>query len=126
MVHLLLSRGADPTQRGRHQRTPLMNAAIGGYVPGSDHVAVIRMLIRDGRVPVNARDCDDGPRWHHAMPVDHGRTALWWACRRGWTERARVLLMKGGADHTIADSRGRTPRKAALEPCGRLMQVSAT
>ena len=28
VVRLLLSRGADPTQRGRHQRTPLMNAPV--------------------------------------------------------------------------------------------------
>lgn len=47
-------------------------------------MAVIRLLLEDGRVPVDAR-------------TGHGYTALWMACLGGHTDRARVLLLEGHA-----------------------------
>ena len=76
---------------------------------------VIRSLLEDGRVPVDARD-------------NNGGTALWSACKCGYTERARALLVEGRADHTIADETGETLMAAAQrgemdEGCVQLLQV---
>lgn len=98
-------------------QTALMPASMGGnmvnyWVP--NHLAVMRVLLKDGRVPIDARDED-------------GRTALWWACSCGLTERARVLLLEGLADHTIADDVWGRPMAMALrhrhEGCIRLLEV---
>jgi ankyrin repeat protein len=43
---------------------------------------------------------------------DEGCTALWGACIKGHVEVARCLLL-AGADHTIADTDGETPRQVA-------------
>jgi ankyrin repeat protein len=43
-----------------------------------------------------------------------GATALWWACHRGYAEVVMALLL-AGADHTLVDSNGRTPRQIALD-----------
>lgn len=126
VVRLLLLRGADPTLRGYRQRTVLMHAAMDARCPGSDHVGVLRLLIKDGRVPVNARDEEHERGSYWGFDDDYGCTALWWACRQGLRERARVLLMEGGADHTIVDQCGRTPKGVAMQSCVRLMEVSAT
>lgn len=72
LVSTLLERGADPAMRDGDAWTAL--------VTGTRHVAVIQMLLKDGRVPVSARCM--------------GRTALWWACCRGYTETPRVLLVE--------------------------------
>lgn len=100
VVRLLLARGANPLARNGSQMSVLMAAAFGGDSPGSDHVGVIRLLLSDGRVPIDAVDAD-------------GRTALHWACSLGRVDRARVLLYEGGADHFIFDESCRTARSAS-------------
>ena len=81
---------------------------------GSDHVAVIRLLLKDGRVQVDAT-------------CTAGGTALWYACLFGHLERARVLLMEGSADHTITHGEGTTPLVEAKQnghrDCVKLIQV---
>lgn len=84
-VALLLERGADPTRRDMFRRTTLMLAAYGNERAGSDHLAVIKLLLKDGRVSVDRRD-------------DKGCTALGWAIFYRRQERARVLVMQGPAD----------------------------
>lgn len=114
VVSLLLARGADPSVRSGGRTTALTAAALGRRPPGSDHVAVLQLLLKDGRAPVDARDGD-------------GWTALYWACENGYTERARVLLVEGGADHTITANNGVTPMGAAErkghDDCVRLIEV---
>lgn len=109
ILSLLLSRGVDPAWRdAQYQSTSLMMAAEepDGRIAGDDdttrdnYVRVIRMLLADGRVPVNESDST-------------GTTALWEACYWWYAERARVLLLEGGADHTIADRWDVTPMAAA-------------
>lgn len=101
VVSLLLARGVDPSERGPTGSTAMVPA--GGYCP-KRHLGVLRLLIRDGRVPVDARDRD-------------GRTALWRACQYGKDEMARVLLLEGGADRTIANRQGVTPMQLTAERC---------
>lgn len=111
VVALLLERGADPNFNPWYNRTTMLMRASSTYrhVGGPDRqVAVIRLLLEDGRVPVNAQD-------------EEGCTALWHACESGYAERShvervRVLLMEGGADHTIADYKGRRPVDVARDP----------
>lgn len=86
-VRLLLNRGADPCTKQRGWN-PLMLACHGKSRGGSDHIAVIRLLLEDDRVPVNVQN---GFR----------RTALSHACLQGHIDRARVLLLEGGADHSV-------------------------
>lgn len=115
VVSLLLARGADPTLPSSASWTALIEAAAGLERPGSDHVAVLRLLLQDGRVAVNAR-------------THTGATALSWACCRGHADRAHVLLVEGAADHRVADEDQRTPMQAARQEsqkeCVRLLQVS--
>lgn len=98
-VPLLLARGADPTMVGSNGMTVLMLLArerLADRYSIFSRVAAIRLLLEDGRVPVDAED-------------SKGRTALWHACKAGQVDVARVLLLEGRADHTIADNEGRRP-----------------
>lgn len=101
VVALLLARGADPTNP-EAKSTVLMNTSYSFGLPqrGCDYAAVVRLLLEDGRVPVNAQD-------------ENGCTALWFACHFGLIDVARVLLVEGRADHTIADYRGFGPVQMA-------------
>lgn len=101
IVELLLARGADPTVVTPAGRTTLMLASAWPERPGSDHVATIRLLLKDGRVPVNATD------YQH-------QTALRLACYKERSERVRVLVVEGLADHTIPDAKGNTPKDIAM------------
>lgn len=115
VISLLLSRGADPTVRGNRQKTSLMFAAWDSLSEGTGHVEVIRLLLQDGRVAVDARD-------------ERDRSAFWLACIQGHTERARVLLLEGRADHTALRGYGPTTALAAARQakhmdCVKLIQV---
>jgi ankyrin repeat protein len=108
VVDLLLRYGAEASRRNAWGATPLMTASIMG------HLCVVRSLVQHrGRQGLNQRSTD-------------GQTALWRACYRGHEEVARYLLL-AGADHTITDIQGRTPRQIARDRghgnCVALMQV---
>lgn len=110
-----MARGADPALgSSMGLLTTLTAASAGKTKAGLDHMGVLRLLLDDGRVPVDARDTE-------------GKTALYWACFQGHTDRARLLLVEGGADHTIADNDGLTPMAVAhnkrRQGCIRLLQV---
>lgn len=115
IVSLLLDRGADPLRPSAHLSTPVEYATMGTGSPGSDHIALLRLLLKDGRLPVDARG-------------EGGTTALLLSCFGGYADRARVLLLEGRADHTLADDHGRTPmlwaQERGNEECVRLLQVS--
>lgn len=114
VVRLLLAQGSDPTLHDSHRWTAFMFASVGRACSGSDHVAVIRLLLEDGRLPVDASD-------------EGGRPALYLACAEGYPERARVLLMEGMTDHTIANHRGLTPmafaQRRGQQECVQLLEV---
>lgn len=114
VVSLLLSRGADPTLVTSSGYTVLMGAANGRGRGSADGLAVVRLLLKDGRVAVDAQN-------------RFGRTALWWACEEGAYEVARVLLLEGGADYTITSSSGTEPVTVAERmghtECVRLLKV---
>lgn len=94
---LLQAPGVDPALQGeRDGMNSLMRAADGYHSAGSKHAEVVRLLLEDGRVPINARDSD-------------GRTALLTACCAGNFEIARRLLVEGVADPTLADREGQIP-----------------
>lgn len=101
VVSLLLARGVDPSERGRYGQTALIRAISDqGNVKPKERLEVVRVLLRDARVSLDARD-------------RNGRTALWWACDLYYLEVARMLLL-AGADRTIADNQGVTPEQLAL------------
>jgi ankyrin repeat protein len=108
VVSLLLTSGADVYRRNASGDTALMWA--------SGHVAVVRLLLRSmGGCGLDERGTD-------------GRTALWYACYIGHTDVVRALLL-AGADHTIVDNDGRTPKQIAQNRghrgCTALTQVSS-
>lgn len=78
VVSLLLSRGADPRVTNIFRQTGLIRATHTIYHQHRGHVAVLRLLLADGRAAVDARDGD-------------GRTAIWWACMRGHVEGEAAL-----------------------------------
>lgn len=113
LVSLLLARGADPTERDRERKTGLIRAVQGSMLLHSEYVEVLRLLLSDGRVRVDARD-------------NRGRTALWWACHEKLGMRVQVLMVEGMADHTLADQAGVTPMDAygtSRSDCEQLCEV---
>jgi ankyrin repeat protein len=95
VVRLLVERGADPTIATTSRMTPLMIASHYG------RPETVRYLLAhpSAAATLNRRDsCGD--------------TALWWACQGGRGEMVRLLL-KHGADPTIAGNHGTTPMAAA-------------
>lgn len=101
LVSLLLAHGADPCADPRTGATALHNAT-GSILESEygDHPGVIRALLKDGRVAVNARNRS-------------GKTALWLACRKGHLGSARILLEEGCADYTIPGGDGARPKDHA-------------
>jgi hypothetical protein len=97
VVRLLLERGTDPTIASQGV-IPLM------ITSGYGHTEVVRCLLAhpSADATINQRD-------------DTGRTALWHVCFCGGTEIVRLLL-KHGADPTIADNDGTTPMAIAQNP----------
>jgi ankyrin repeat protein len=93
-VALLLDKGAHTNSRDDIGMTPLMLACNYG------HRGVVKMLVQHmGDQGLDERS-------------DCGWTALHYAANRGHDEVVRFLLF-AGADPTITDSRGRTPRALA-------------
>jgi ankyrin repeat protein len=93
-VALLLKEGAPVNSRMIDGATPHMLACQGG------HLRVVRVLLHHmGAQALHQRD-------------DHGKTALHWAVEKGHHEAVKLLLL-AGADPTITDNEGRTPRALA-------------
>jgi uncharacterized protein len=97
VVSLLLERGADPTMTTDFTLTPLLTASEAG------HLEVVRFLLGhpSARTTINHRDIC-------------GKTALWWACFKGFGAVARALLENGG-DPAIAAHGGTTPMTVAKQ-----------
>jgi ankyrin repeat protein len=115
VVALLLSSGAEANSKDHEGRTPLMTASVEG------RMGVVQMILRHS----GEKGLDD--------TMADGRTALHFACWAGFEEITRALLL-AGADTTITDHEGMTPRTVASgeghhelvavldvsEPCGSL------
>jgi ankyrin repeat protein len=96
---LLLDKGASANSRDRKGMTPLMWACFNG------HLGVVKMLVQH----MHGQGLQERS--------DRGWTALHNAAYRGHEDIVRCLLL-GGADLTITDNEGRTPRAHAEEtPC---------
>lgn len=93
-VSLLLSHGASCSRRDAEGWTALL-VALDNRRP-----AITRLVLNHmGPSEIN-------------MPCGSGFTAFWWACKHGYVEEARAMLL-AGADHTIASDTGETPRRTA-------------
>jgi ankyrin repeat protein len=96
VVAFLLEQGAQANRMDVFSKTPLMWA----YEKG--HLGVVRMLAEHMG--------EEGLKEKHAK----GRTVLHWAVKKGYHEAVKILLL-AGADPTITDNEGRTPRALAEE-----------
>jgi ankyrin repeat protein len=110
VVAFLLSQGAEADIPESDDKTPLMDACHFG------HVGVVRLLVQHmGGKGLENRD-------------DGGRTALHWAAFGSPAEVLRFLLLSG-ADPTVMDHEGRTPRAEAVKSedqvCIAVFEVSA-
>jgi ankyrin repeat protein len=95
MVKLLLKRGADATMVDKLGLTPLHKASVFG------HLDIMKVLLRHPSVTETLNHRDIG-----------GGTPLYRACGFG-NGAAAWLLLKSGADPTIADDKGITPMQMA-------------
>jgi serine/threonine-protein phosphatase 6 regulatory ankyrin repeat subunit B len=115
VAQALLTRGGDPAVRDHVGLTALIEASRAG--DGENLHSIIRALVAHPKVNVDDRDIV-------------GRTALYWACFYGNVGAARLLLLEGCADHTLADHGGQTPLAIASERgqqnCVELVQVRIT
>jgi ankyrin repeat protein len=144
VARVLLARGADVNRGDFVGGTPIYVAAFNG------HEEVATLLLRAGAdirtreslavwTPLTAA-CYSGDLGVTHLLLRHmrgeglderdedGSTALWWACGLRHAEVCRALLL-AGADDTIADDDGRTPRQIAQEeednPCTAVFEVGA-
>jgi ankyrin repeat protein len=144
VAKVLIARGAD-VDRGEFEGwTPLFIAAFRGH----EEVAIV--LLRAGADIGWKSDCNLWTILRAACYSGHlgvtrlllrhmrgeglndrascGCTALWWASALGRAEVCRAFLL-AGADHTIADDRGLTPRQAVQReddnPCTAVLEVGA-
>jgi ankyrin repeat protein len=94
VVALLIGMGAQANSRDAFSKTPLMLACEKG------HIGVVRMLPQHtGKEGLKEKDAN-------------GRTVLHWVVEKGYHEAVKILLL-AGADPTITDNEGRTPRALA-------------
>jgi ankyrin repeat protein len=94
VVALLVGMGAQANSKDAFSKTPLMWACEKG------HRGVVCMLAQHmGEECLKEKDAN-------------GRTVLHWAVEKGYHEAVRFLLL-AGADPTITDNEGRTPRALA-------------
>jgi ankyrin repeat protein len=143
VARVLLARGADVNRGDSIGRTPIHAAALNGY----DEMAIL--LLRAG-ADIRLREnlnvwtalkaaCHNGHLGVTQLLLRHmrgeglderdgnGYTALWWASNGRHAEICRALLL-AGADHTIADNYGVTPRQIAQQgedgnPCTTVFEV---
>lgn len=113
-VLLLLSRGADASLRDSYGRNALVSASEGCTRANrsDDYLPVVEALLQHKGQDIDERN-------------DDGETALFTACFYGNAEVVRALLL-AGADRSIADDRGSTPREIVqqevwhmIAPCQR-------
>jgi uncharacterized protein len=106
VVRLLVERGADPTIALKNGFSLLMAACC-----ASRGTEVARYLLAHPSTAavINRRD-------------DTGRTALWYACKYGRGPIV-LLLLKHGADPTIAADNGETPMAIAHGACARAQDI---
>lgn len=114
VVSLLLAKANPHQERDIFRRTLLMVPATCDAAWSPRYEDVLRALLADERVEVDTQDL-------------LGKTALWWACHKGLTDMARLLLLEGKADPTVAASGGVTPLTAAErgqhKDCVQLLEV---
>jgi cytohesin len=96
VVALLLREGAHANSRSDEGVTPLMWACNSG------HLGAVKVFVQH----MEGQGLDDGD--------NHGWTALHYASFMGREEVVRFLLL-AGADPTVTNNRGRTPRALAEE-----------
>jgi ankyrin repeat protein len=141
VMRVLIGKGADVNSKGQYSQIPIEAAASGGHeevvdlLLGAgaelkqtgwttlmmackrDNLGVIRRLLQHMR----------GEGLNVRAPY-HGWTALMLACLVEQAEMTRALLL-AGADDTIADNSGFTPREIAqqsrVHPCRAVFQVGA-
>lgn len=113
VVAVLLNSGAHSTRRCERGAIALQGSCING------HLGVVRQLLQSMR----------GSGLDDRSNGDYGCTALYAACLLGHVEILKTLLHEG-ADYTIADVNGRTPRQLVEESrdmeCSVLLEVSGT
>eukprot|EP00944_MAST-04C_sp_MAST-4C-sp1_P002154 g2154.t1 len=91
-----LSSGADPAALEVNSgRTGLMKAAFWGH----DHV--VKYLLNDLKVSLNVQDVDGDTALHDAAKFGHIGVIK--------------LLVDGGADSTLKNNKGQTPKDVAAE-----------
>jgi ankyrin repeat protein len=95
VVAMLVASGASLTCKSQIGKTILMDAAMGGF-----KAHVLESILQAS----GAQGLDDADA--------SGCTALWYACWHGYPEAVRVFLL-WGADHSIANNKGQTPRRTA-------------
>lgn len=92
-VRLLLAHGCPARARDSRGQLPLHRAAAVGAIP------VLRLLIEEGRSPVDTADADGDTPLHLAVAEGHAEAAL--------------VLVRAGADVVKRDAEGRTAVQVA-------------
>lgn len=86
-MRTLLANKCSARVKDRRGQLPLHRAAAIGSIP------IIKLLLEEGKSPVNATDIDGLTALHHAVSEGHGDAA--------------IILLKAGAEADKKDSEGR-------------------
>jgi cytohesin len=141
VIRVLIGKGADVNSKSQYSWTPIDAAVWGGHEEVVDLLLGARAELKQTGWTTLMRACAVGHlgvilRLLQYMRVEGlnvrrphtGSTALILACIYRQVKVTRALLL-AGADDTIADDRGRTPRQIAqrsrFHPCRAVFQVGA-
>jgi len=86
-VRTLLAHKCSARVKDKRGQLPLHRAAAVGSIP------ILKVLLEEGKSPVNAQDMDGLTAMHHAISEGHGDAA--------------ILLLKAGAEPEKRDNEGR-------------------
>ena len=86
-VRILLANKCSARVKDKRGQLPLHRAAAVGSVP------ILKLLLEEGKSPVNATDGDGLTALHHAISEGHGPAA--------------IFLLKSGAEAAKTDNEGR-------------------